>query len=292
MTEQELQKALMENPWPLFYGAALLAGSLISLILVLRWRSRQHSLAELRPIPPWPIGGLDFGLFLVSLILWFILSGAVLAQFAGWLYPENSPGPLFTVFGGLFLQAGMLVLFLRFRLHFRSPVEGPLSPRIFSSPQAVLAGLMACLASLPVVYAIAAAWNGFLEFLRNRGFDIDLPLQDAVLLFQETGQPLVLLGLLFLAVIVAPVVEELVFRAGIYRFLKGRIPVSAALLISGALFGVIHGNLQSLPGLVAVGVCLGLAYEWSGNLRVPIAFHAFFNLNSIIWIQLLPEGLT
>ncbi|NBD38118.1 MAG: hypothetical protein GVY10_06080, partial [Verrucomicrobia bacterium] len=45
-------------------------------------------------------------------------------------------------------------------------------------------------------------------------------------------------------------------------------------------------------GLIAVGVCLGLAYEISGNLRVPIFFHAFFNLNSILWIQLLPETLS
>lgn len=292
MTEQELQQALADNPSPILYGAALLSGSLLSVILLLRWRSRERLLAEPRKIAPWPLSGLDFGLFLVALLLWFVVSGAILSQFAEWFSSaEGQPGPLFTVLGGLFLQAGMLVLFLRFRIHFQSPTEGPLSPRLLSVPESLLAGLMACLASLPVVYGIGALWNLFLEFLRNRGYEIDLPLQDAVLLFQETKQPLVLLGLLFLAVVVAPVVEELVFRAGIYRFLKGRLPLWAALGISGALFGVIHGNLQSLPGLIAVGVCLGLAYEWSGNLRVSMAFHAFFNLNSILWILLLPEGI-
>lgn len=81
----------------------------------------------------------------------------------------------------------------------------------------------------------------------------------------------------------------MVFRAGVYRFLKGKVPVFLALLISGALFGLVHGNLHSLPGLIAVGVCLGIAYELSGNLRVPIFFHALFNLNSVIWILAAPE---
>lgn len=291
MTPEELQAYLRDHPAPLVYGAFILAGSLISFFVLGNLLRRQRRL-DTGKIGSWPIRPLDFGLFLVSLLLWFLLSGT----FVSGLYQQfgdtsTPPGALTTVLGGFLLQGGMLYLFLRFRFHYRQPGEGPLSPQLFSFPAALFTGLACCLASLPVVYAVGALWNLLLEFLRSRGFPIELPMQEAVLLFQEASHPIVLVGLLILAVGVAPVVEELVFRAGIYRFLKGRSSRPFALLISGALFGVIHGNLQSLPGLVAVGVCLGLAYEISGNLRVPIFFHAFFNLNSILWIQLLPEAL-
>ena len=155
----------------------------------------------------------------------------------------------------------------------------------------MIQGLFYFLASLPVVYAVAVSWNIVIEFLRSKGFDIDLPVQDAILLLQETENPFAFFGMLLLAVVVAPVVEENVFRAGIYRFLKGKIPMVLALLMSGCIFGLVHGNLLSLPGLIAVGVCLGVSYELSGSLRVAIFFHAFFNLNSVVLFLIMPDGL-
>jgi membrane protease YdiL (CAAX protease family) len=184
----------------------------------------------------------------------------------------------------------MLYLFLRFKFHYRNPNEGPLSSRLLSLPQSLALGLFYFLASLPFVYGVGLGWNVALEVLRENGFAIDLPLQDAVVLFQDTTDPFIFGGLILLAVVIAPIVEETVFRAGVYRFFKGKASIPIALLISGLLFGLIHGNLQSLPGLVAVGICLGIAYELSGSLRVSIFFHGFFNLNSIIWIFLMPEG--
>ena len=229
---------------------------------------------------------------MMALLAWFVVSGLLLLRIYEWVMgPDAMPGTGAAVLGGMILQGGMLYLFLRFKFHYRNPNEGPVSSRILSVQQSLALGFFYFLASLPVVYGVGVAWNGFLELLRSQGFDIDLPLQDAVLLFQDTTDPLAFAGLLCLALIVAPIVEETVFRAGVYRFFKGRTPIPVALLISGLLFGLIHGNLQSLPGLVAVGFCLGLAYELSGSLRVSIFFHGFFNLNSVIWIFLVPDTL-
>ncbi len=289
MSAAELEVWLLERPHVLAYLVLLFCGSLVSFIVLLRRVSGARKVWA-PSIPPWPIAGGDFALFLVSLVLWFILAGMLLTHghrlLAG---GDTEPGDGAVVLGGFLLQGGMLYLFLRFRFHFRSPNEGPLSPRILSLGQGLVAGLFYFLASLPVVYGTGVAWNGLLEALRRHGMEIDLPLQDVVVMFQNSSDPLARFGMLVLAVLVAPVVEELVFRGGVFRFLKGRVPLAAALLGSGALFGLIHGNLHSLPGLVAVGVCLGLAYELSGSLKVPIFFHAFFNLNSVIWILLLPE---
>ena len=289
MTAEEFEAWFLSQPGLIAYLLLLGLGSLVSFV-ILAWRLPRMQRLPSAPVSPWSLPPLDFGLFLVALVLWFVASGAILMELFSWLAaPESEPGAGTMVAGGLFLQSGMLYLFMRFRSHHRNPMEGPLSPRILSLTESLRLGLFYFLASLPVIYGVGAVWNGFLEILRRQGFELDLPLQDAVLLFQETNHPLALGGLFLLAVVVAPVVEECVFRGGIYRFLKGHIPLPAALLISGFLFGLIHGNLQSLPGLVAVGVCLGIAYELSGNLKVPIFFHACFNLNSVIWILALPE---
>lgn len=291
MSPEELNQWLRDHPGLLLYLVGLLVGGFLSFVILLRQILKDRRIAT-HPIPPWPLRPIDFGLFLVSLTLWFVLSGSVLLQLHRWLAgPGSEPGTGVMVLGGCLLQAGMLYLFLRFRFHFRSSTEGPLSPVILPLHRCFILGFFYFLAALPVVYGVGVLWNGFLEFLRQRGLEIDLPLQDAVQLLQETDSPATFFGLVFLAVIVAPIVEETVFRAGIFRFFKGRASLPAALLISGTLFGLVHGNLQSLPGLITVGVCLGLAYELSGNLRVPIFFHAFFNLNSILWILLLPDAL-
>jgi membrane protease YdiL (CAAX protease family) len=291
MSPEELEVWLLEQPGLLAYLGLLLAGSLVSFVILVIRIGRSHRLGK-EPVPPWPLTPSNFLLFIIALVLWFVLSGAAMLQVYNFISDDGSdPGTGISVIGGFILQAGMLYLFLRFRFHYRSPNEGPLSPRILSLGQSLLSGLFYFLASLPVVYGVGIVWNGVLEILRQRGFEVDLPLQDAVLIFQETESPLTFFGLLLLAVVVAPIVEESVFRAGVYRFLKGRISLTLSLFISGLLFGMIHGNLQSLPGLIAVGVCLGLAYELSGSIRVPIFFHAFFNLNSIIWILILPESI-
>jgi membrane protease YdiL (CAAX protease family) len=292
MTPEEFETWLREQPFLLALLGLLLLGSLISFIVLMRQVSHSRRLGR-NPIPPWPLANTDFALFITALVLWFVLSGSLLLHLHSWIAgKDNLPGTGVMVLGGFLLQAGMLYLFLRFRFHYRTPGEGPISPRIISLPRAMFLGLFYFLASLPIVYGVGVLWNGFLEFLRQRGVEIELPLQDAVLLLQETSSPVTFFGLVLLAVVVAPVVEESVFRAGVYRFFKGRVSITAALLISGTLFGMIHGNLQSLPGLIAVGVCLGLAYELSGSLRVAIFFHACFNLNSIVWILLIPDSFT
>ncbi|MEX0325504.1 MAG: lysostaphin resistance A-like protein [Puniceicoccaceae bacterium] len=291
MTPEELEAWLLSQPLVLGYILFLLVGSLISFI-VLIVKVRKAGKLGRYPVSNWPLSGHDFAIFIMAILAWFVVSGYMVLYAHQWIMgPEAVPGSGVAVIAGILLQGGMLYLFLRFKFHHRNPNEGPISSRILSIPQSLAQGLFYFLASLPVVYGVSMAWTGFLELLRSQGFDIELPLQQAVLLLQNTTNPVVFAGFLILAVIIAPAVEETVFRAGVYRFFKGRTSIPVSLFISGLLFGIIHWNLQSLPGLVAVGVCLGLAYELSGSLRVSIFFHAFFNLNSVIWIFLIPDAL-
>lgn len=289
MTAEEMKELLLQHPLLSAYAILTFAASVGCFLVWLIRGDSEYRARTIRPTP-WQIQSVDFGLFIVCLVLWFVFSGVVFMQLHGLIMgKESAPGAVASLLAGLVMQAGMLYIFLRFRFHFQIPTEGSLSPRVMASGHAAAKGLFYFFAMLPIVYGVSVAWNGILELLRRRGWELELPLQDAVQLFRETSNPALMAGFFLLAVVVAPVVEEMVFRGGIYRFLKGRISGWLALLASATVFGLVHGNLQSLPGLITVGICLGLVYEQSGNIRVPIFFHAFFNLNSLIWLTLVPD---
>ena len=92
-----------------------------------------------------------------------------------------------------------------------------------------------------------------------------------------------------IAVIAAPVTEELIFRGCLYGILRkssGRIP---AIVISSVLFALIHEHLPSQPGLVVLAVGLALVYERCGSLWAPISMHAGFNALTIIAAIFWPD---
>jgi membrane protease YdiL (CAAX protease family) len=91
------------------------------------------------------------------------------------------------------------------------------------------------------------------------------------------------------AVIVAPVTEELIFRGCLYGMLRsfaGRVP---AIAISAILFALIHGHVPSLPGLIVLAAGLALVYERCGSLWAPISMHAGFNALTIVAAIFWPE---
>ena len=91
--------------------------------------------------------------------------------------------------------------------------------------------------------------------------------------------------MILLAVIMAPVFEEIVFRGIIQKGLinKGVAPMKA-ILFSSLIFGLVHGNPWQLVGAVLLGCVLGLVYYKTKSLLLPILLHAFNNLCSSILI--------
>ena len=92
----------------------------------------------------------------------------------------------------------------------------------------------------------------------------------------------------------APLVEESFFRGVLYRGLVlpwrerwGRRGVALATMTSGLLFGLAHGELVQLPGLVAVGVVLAVVYERTSRLLPSVLVHVGFN--SLTLVALLAQ---
>jgi cell division protein FtsW len=70
----------------------------------------------------------------------------------------------------------------------------------------------------------------------------------------------------------------------------GFLPMFGVMVIIGALFAVVHGNLPALLPLWAFSILLCLAYELTGCLWVAVGMHLFFHAANIV-LMLMPEGV-
>lgn len=94
-----------------------------------------------------------------------------------------------------------------------------------------------------------------------------------------------------LAVVAAPLTEELLFRGYLYGVLKkygGRV---VAILVSSALFAASHPNLSAFPSLFLLAIAFVLAYEWTGSLWAPIVMHMLFNSFTVAVVIWFPEWI-
>jgi membrane protease YdiL (CAAX protease family) len=94
----------------------------------------------------------------------------------------------------------------------------------------------------------------------------------------------VLIAFLVVAVVVAPVVEELVFRGVVLRGFAAVLPVWWAVVLEGLCFGAAHvdpgrgvGNLGLVLVLAAVGAVFGGAAYLLRRIGPTIIAHALYN---------------
>ncbi len=80
-----------------------------------------------------------------------------------------------------------------------------------------------------------------------------------------------------LAVVIAPLTEEFLFRGIILRGLLGRWKPWPAIVASAALFGVMHLNPAQLPIALATGLVLGWVYVRTRSLGLCMIGHAINN---------------
>lgn len=86
----------------------------------------------------------------------------------------------------------------------------------------------------------------------------------------------------FLAVVIAPVTEELVFRGLILRGLLGRWRPAAAILFSAGLFALVHFNPVQAPVALLLGLLTGWLYVRTRSLGLCILAHALNNAASYL----------
>jgi membrane protease YdiL (CAAX protease family) len=102
-------------------------------------------------------------------------------------------------------------------------------------------------------------------------------LQNAVSLSQK-----IYFGLM--AVVMAPIVEEIIFRGVLYPAIKQEGFVKSAVWATSILFAWTHFNLMTFVPLMFLGVILTFLYETTDNLLAPILTHSLFNAANFFWL--------
>jgi membrane protease YdiL (CAAX protease family) len=271
---------LNSSALPLIVGACEVALALAGLVLL--WRLGLSTAARTQQPPPrltaWNAPPTSFLSFLL-----LVMGGSFFAVTAATLAGRSFEvrGDAMTILSGAAAQFGMLAGVALYRFgETRS-----LGFSIARWPGIVASGLATFLVSLPILVATANLWELLLE-------QLGLPTgqQDLIKIFAQADSPALLGTMIALAVIVAPLTEELVFRAGLFRYLRTRLPRWLALVLPSVFFALLHVNWQTLQGLASVAplvvlaVLFSLAYERTGHIGTPIVAHACFNLNTIVII--------
>jgi len=184
--------------------------------------------------------------------------------------------------------AVVLYLLIRVALQPRGWREWGLVPR--SPGREVKLGLLALLAAVPLVMGVTSLVVVAGEWL---GLKAPATGHEMLKVMTDSPSPVALAMLLVSAVILAPLMEETIFRGLVQTVLKDycRDARWTLVLVSALIFTVIHlssSAWQVMPGLFVLGVMLGWLYERTGSLLPGLLLHVGFNAVNSAWALMSP----
>lgn len=118
---------------------------------------------------------------------------------------------------------------------------------------------------------------------------------DALGLSTSTGneyapQSMTHLWLMIATSVIAPAIfEEILFRGYLLPSLE-QLGERAAILISGAMFALLHGRIEALPAHLLLGMLLALIVLRTGSLYSSILYHAAYNATIMIIAYLVTQS--
>jgi membrane protease YdiL (CAAX protease family) len=130
-------------------------------------------------------------------------------------------------------------------------------------------------AFLPVIFILLAtsslrndeAVHPFLQLLMKTGFGMEM-----VLIFVT-------------AVIVAPVLEELIYRVILQTWLTTWMSAPMAIVASSLTFAAVHGFPDAIA-LIPLALILGAVYHYRRSYLTIVLLHALFNLSNLIQLTI------
>lgn len=142
----------------------------------------------------------------------------------------------------------------------------------------IVLGIIAAIVVLPVAWALQqlTAWLMTWSHLHPE------PQQVVQELKKGGVSPFQQIYLAVVALILAPIVEEMLFRGILYPAIKQAGYPKLALWGTSVLFSLTHQNAPAFLALVFFAMILTLLYEETGNLLAPMVAHSCFNTANFI----------
>ncbi len=196
-------------------------------------------------LPAWDVSPTDF-VFLGWLVFSIGIVGQLFVQFAIGPFLRHQPegDTLQRLLQGSMFHFAALATWLGARAWVRlHPPEAfhscaPAAQGCFL--QSFRGGMLAFLALMPLAAAAGFLWEFLLQTL-----GLPTERQEIVDLILQSRSPALLGFLVVLALVLAPIAEELVFRMGVFRYLRSRPPIAvvAGAAVAGALLFLVGNGL-------------------------------------------------
>ena len=248
------------------------------------------------PVPedfrvPW--GWADLAAFVVLAIAGFVLLSLLISTglaISGVDIRRLQKSPheviLLNILIQVILDLGLLAyLAVQMRARFRSPFWRTIGWRKLETGRfpraAIYFGLILAGFFLSIIVSLGSAL-----FPPNK----DLPIE---VLFQDRNTTLLFM---LIAVFLAPVVEETIFRGYIYPVIGRSFGMVWGIVATGTLFGLLHaeqlwGGWGQIALLVFVGIVLTFARAFSRSVLTGFVIHTSYNSVQVIGVLIATHGL-
>jgi len=222
----------------------------------------------------------------IWLLAAFLASGSlgmlVVQGYQSALSKEDTKAPLnmFVMLAGTLTYQGVaLVLvgvFLRIHQIGWRDAFGLNSPR---TGRTVLLAIFTCILILPIAWKLGDLSKTLLEHL---GFHPETQTSVQALQTAVSKTQQIYFGII--AIVMAPIVEEIMFRGILYPTIKQFGFRKTALWGTSMFFALTHVNAMTFVPLTFMAVILTFLYETTDNLLAPIIAHSLFNAANFIWL--------
>jgi uncharacterized protein len=139
--------------------------------------------------------------------------------------------------------------------------------------QSIALGLGSAIIALPIaMFGIGGSVAYLMKLV-----GLEPQAQPTVTVIREHGSSGQTIALGVAALVLAPVVEEVIFRGVLYQTVKQRGYPRLALWGTAVLFAGIHFNVAALLPLLFLALVFTWLYDRTQNLLAPIVAHALFN---------------
>lgn len=187
----------------------------------------------------------------------------------------------------LALEVGLLLIVLAAHRVFSAPAGVDLGFRPVSPVRALGVGALAYVLLWPVLVLVLLPLGTLFERL-------GLPTQSHPIVEQLQGaseRPGAFALWFLIAAVLAPLLEEAVFRGSLHGALRARFGGRVALVVVAVLFAIIHPQVGlGLVGVLLVGVALSLVRLHEGSLWPGVVLHALNNAVALLLATALLSG--
>jgi membrane protease YdiL (CAAX protease family) len=150
----------------------------------------------------------------------------------------------------------------------------------------VLSGIVAYIFIMPILAVVLILSMLFLDAIGYK-----LPPQPVFDMFFEEKRGNVILLLTIFVSILGPIIEEIFFRGFLYSAVRKRFGIFVGVLLSSALFSMLHTNIVGFLPIMILGVLMAFLYEITGSLIASMSIHILHNSIIVGFVFFIKEIL-